>query len=439
MSARPVESGATDRRRPSSKGRKSVKTRARARVAPARGGEAAAAAGTAPASPPAAATAAASAATEVALESRVRGQAGARKQAPAASAAGARRGRGRSPVAVPGGGDRGKCTLHSSATAGVRPLPTQPREEDPTGRVQEFLEQLERGRRSPHTVLAFRSDLDQLLSWLGERGLFVSDLDKATCKAYINELSSGSGAASTVNRKLTSLRSFTHFLHDAGAIAEDAARGVAGPSAPRNLPDVLSEEEAEEILAAAATLADGPVPSGFPWDFEGDFRGEIWARIWAKRDRGILETLYDCGVRSAEVCDLSLGDVRRDQGILIVHGKGNKTRIVPLFPVTLAAIDDWLAVRPPAKSEALFTSINGRRLSTADIRRIVHAAGERVGIKVHVHQWRHTCATHLLNHGADLRAIQELLGHASIRTTERYTRVSEEHLKAVCNSAHPRA
>jgi integrase/recombinase XerC len=320
---------------------------------------------------------------------------------------------------------------------------TQPRQADRTGQVQAFLEKLEAGRRSPHTVLAFRSDLDQLLAWLGEHGLLVTDLDRTTCQAYITELSSGAGAASTVTRKLTSLKSFTGFLHESGAIAEEPARGLKGPTQKRNLPDVLSEEEAEEILAASATLAGGSVPDGFPGDFQtdfqGDFQGEIWAKIWAKRDRGILETLYDCGIRSAEVCDLELSDVRRDQGILIVHGKGGKTRIVPLLAVTLEVLEDWLAVRPQAKCEALFTSVNGRRLSTADIRRIVAAAGRRVGIEVHPHQWRHTCATHLLNHGADLRAIQELLGHASIRTTERYTRVSEEHLKAVCNSAHPRA
>lgn len=320
---------------------------------------------------------------------------------------------------------------------------TQPRQADRTGQVRDFLERLESDRRSPHTVLAFRSDLDQLLAWLGSKGMYVTDLDRATCQAYVSELSSGAGSAATVTRKLASLKSFTRYLHEAGVIQQDAARGIKGPSATRNLPDVLSEEEAEEILAASAVLAAGPVPDGFPSDFQSDFRaeiqGEIWAKIWAKRDHGILEVLYDCGIRSAEVCSLRLEDVRRDQSILIVHGKGNKTRIVPLFKVTLTAIEDWLAVRPQAKDEALFTSINGRRLSTADIRRIVAGAGRRVGVEVHPHQWRHTCATHLLNHGADLRAIQELLGHASIRTTERYTRVSEEHLKAVCNSAHPRA
>lgn len=310
-----------------------------------------------------------------------------------------------------------------------------------------FLEALEQQRVSPHTVRGYRSDLAQLLDWLRDEGLTALNLDRAVCRRYVAELTASEAAPATIARKVTSLRAYIAFLSEAGVIDAGAADGLKTPRRSRNLPDVLSTAEAERLLAFAADFrsgfqgeSQGESQGDFPAEIRSEIRPEIPGGICQRtRDLALLELLYSCGLRSAEACTLRVQDVRRDEGILIVHGKGNKTRIVPLFKVTLEAIEDWLAARPQAKSEALFTSINGRRLSTADIRRIVAAAGRRVGVEVHPHQWRHTCATHLLNHGADLRAIQELLGHSSIRTTERYTRVSEEHLKAVCNSAHPRA
>ncbi len=328
----------------------------------------------------------------------------------------------------------------------AKPAQTQPRQADPTRHGQAWLEELELEGRSPQTIRAFRADVDGLLAWLGEQCLRVTDLTELACRQYITAVSQDAAPA-TVARKVTSLKLFCAFLVRAGAIADNVAGVLRTPSQPRDLPSVLSEAEAADLLAGSALVASEPFGADFGADFQGDFRGdfqgeisgEIWDRIWAKRDHALLELLYGCGLRSAEVCAIRLEDVRRDQGIVIVHGKGSKTRIAPLLPATLAAIDEWLRVRPESKSEALLTSVRGRPLSTADVRRIVHAAGERIGLSVHPHALRHACATHLMNHGADLRAIQELLGHASIRTTERYTHVSEAHLRAVCNAAHPRA
>jgi len=330
-------------------------------------------------------------------------------------------------------------TRAGAAAKRTRSDQTSPRANDHTEHVAAFLENLERRRKSPHTVHAFRSDLCQLAAWLDERRLLVTDLNHEACRQYSNALAASAAAPATIARKLTSLKSFVRFLADAGVIEAGCAGGLRAPANPRDLPHIISAEEAEDLLAAAASVAATPVPSRLPADFQGDFQGDFWAQIGAKRDLAILAILYDCGLRSAEVCTLRLEDVRRDQGILIVHGKGSKTRIAPLLPITLAAIDQWLAVRPAGESDALMLSVRHKPLSTADIRRIVHAAGERISLDVHPHSLRHACATHLLNGGADLRSIQELLGHSSIKTTELYTRVSETHLKAVCNSAHPRA
>ena len=139
------------------------------------------------------------------------------------------------------------------------------------------------------------------------------------------------------------------------------------------------------------------------------------------------------------MCGLRLEDVRRDQGMLIVHGKGDKTRMVPYAEPTLAAIDAWLAIRPAAKTDHILLTVNRNPLDTSDVRRIVRLAGQRVGLQIHTHSLRHSCATHLMENGADIRAIQELLGHASITTTQVYTHVSETHLRASYNGAHPRA
>jgi len=324
---------------------------------------------------------------------------------------------------------------------------TQPRQNDPTGQVHRFLEELERNRRSAHTLRGYRSDLDQLLAWLERHCIAATDINRDICRLYGSDLAASGAAPATIARKLGSLKSFVRFLAENGAAPAGCADGVKAPDLEKRLPSVLSAEEVQRLFAAASEAIssaslNGSLRSDFRPDFQDDFQGEIPAEICAKRDLALLELLYDCGLRSAEAVGLRLEDLRRDRGLLIVHGKGNKTRLVPYLPATLAAIDQWLAVRPSNQGEesaTLLTSINGRALSTADVRRIVARAGQRAGIAVHPHGLRHACATHLMEEGADIRMIQEFLGHASISTTQIYTRVSETQLKRVYLAAHPRA
>jgi site-specific recombinase XerD len=291
--------------------------------------------------------------------------------------------------------------------------------------LRPFLDDLTSRRVSPHTVRAYRSDLEQFVSWLTDEGLTVAHLDRHVCRRYAGELGMGDAATSTIARKITSMKSYVAFLAREGVLSEDCASiDLKAPRRPKTLPRVLSRDEAASLLDS--------LPARLPTDFQPDFRIEI-------RDRFLLEILYGCGLRSAEACDLKLSDVRRDEGILIVRGKGEKTRRVPYSQVVLEALDAWLRVRPQVEHEGLLTTMNGNPLSTSDVRRIVAAAGKRVGLVVHPHMLRHACATHMLEGGADLRAIQEMLGHASITTTQVYTHVSERHLKASYMGSHPRA
>ncbi|HET6493784.1 MAG TPA: tyrosine-type recombinase/integrase [Thermoleophilia bacterium] len=328
------------------------------------------------------------------------------------------------------------------ARARAKAKQTKPRANDSTGHVELFLEERERERASTHTLHAYRSDLDQLLTWLEKRGLFVTDLNAEACRQYVVELSLRGLAPASIARKITSLKSLVGYLASSGIVPEDSARKLRAPAQPRQLPQVLSEEEVGRLMDAAEDAVRERLRDGFRSDFVGDFRNEIGQRfpaeICAARDRALLELLYGCGLRSAEACDLRLEDLRRDQGMLIVRGKGEKTRLVPYLPATLKAIDAWLEVRP-AGSTMLLSTINGNPLATADVRRIVHALGQRISLDVHPHLLRHAFATHLLNHGADLRTIQALLGHASITTTERYLHVGDALLKNTCLTAHPRA
>ena len=260
----------------------------------------------------------------------------------------------------------------------------------------------------------------------------------------------GGAAPATIARRVTSLRAFVLFMSERSAVSPDAANRIKVGRRPRNLPEVLSEPEAERMLEAAIAAAADAVSRGDSCRpdcrldsraiSEANLEGETGLEIRRKiRDAALLALLYDCGLRSAEACTLRVQDVRRDDGLLIVHGKGSKTRMVPFSERTLAAIDAWLALRSAAKCEALLTSLHGRALGTSDVRRIVAHAGQRVGLSVHPHMLRHSCATHLMENGADIRIIQEFLGHATLATTAIYTHVSEAHLRATYLSAHPRA
>jgi len=296
------------------------------------------------------------------------------------------------------------------------------------GEAEEFLSWLavERGR-SPNTLAAYRRDLSAYLGFLGERGL-----DLATVTAPVVEdwlaFQRGSGRApASVARALVAVRAVHQFLEDEG-LAANPVGDVARPRVPAGLPKALSEPEVAALLAVTGDDAA------------------------ARRDRAILEVLYGCGLRVSELVGLSLADLDLDAGLLRAFGKGSKERVVPVGRVARAALASWLAPggRPTlvperwsrrGDAEAVFLNSRGGRLSRQGAWGVVRHHGQRAGLggRLTPHVLRHSCATHMLDHGADIRVVQELLGHASISTTQVYTRVSTERLRRVYEQAHPRA
>ncbi len=306
---------------------------------------------------------------------------------------------------------------------------------DPQGRAHDFLRRLEVGGVSRATRRSYSSDLDQLFAWLAERGLTVDDLDRRTVRAFAAELGRRGYAPATTARKLSTLRGLCRDLTERGVLGADPTRQLPGPRRRRRLPRVLPLGDVEALLAAAG----GTDPL-------------------VLRDRLILELLYGCGLRSQELVSLTMDDVRAGEAQLIVHGKGAKTRIVPMGDEAAAALRRYLgrgrgaaatpgaagAVRAPSAGrlgeQPLVVTRSGRALLTSDVRRLLLKYCRLAGIEpASPHMLRHAYATHMLERGADLRAIQELLGHASVSTTQVYTHVSGAHLRRVYDLHHPRA
>ena len=284
-----------------------------------------------------------------------------------------------------------------------------------------FEDELLRRGRSPHTRRAYLRDVREFLDHLTERGVTPAParLDVLEIRAYL-AARFGRLLSSTLARKLSSLRTFGAFLQQRGARPDNAARLVATPKQRRLLPRFLTVDDAFRLMGAS----------------EGDAHGAL-------RDRAILEVLYGAGLRVSEVCGLDVDDVRREGDLAMLHvrhGKGNKQRIVPLGSRGVAALDAWLRARP-AGGGALFLNRRGGRLSTRSVARMVAALSalhSSTG-RVSPHALRHSFATHLLDSGCDVRSIQELLGHASLSTTQRYTHVGIGHLMEVYDKAHPRS
>ena len=308
---------------------------------------------------------------------------------------------------------------------------------DPGGLRHAFLRDLEVRGASAATRRSYASDLQQLLEWCAGRDLMVATLGRREVRAFSAELGRRGYAPATLARKLSTLRGLTRFLTESGVLAADPARSLPGPRRRRRLPRVLSVHDVDTLVAAT----EGTDPL-------------------ALRDRLILELLYGCGLRSMELVALRLGDVQAAQAQLLVRGKGGKTRIVPLGGEAAAALRRYLErgrgelerqrrqapAAPSATSsqarrdEPLMLSRNGRVLLTSDIRRLVVKYSRLAGIdSASPHMLRHAYATHMLERGADLRAIQELLGHASVSTTQVYTHVSGAHLRRTYDLHHPRA
>lgn len=289
-------------------------------------------------------------------------------------------------------------------------------ERDP---VEQFLRYLgvERGA-SEHTLRSYRSDFAQFRSFLDRQGIkSLAAVDARMVRAYVAWLHARRLSRTSIARKLGALRSGFRFLVRRGRLARNPVQGVATPRLPKRLPSFLPIDEAWALLEASA-------PDTLP----------------AKRDRAILELLYAAGLRVAELTRLDHSDLDRFHGTVRVVGKGNKERIVPVGDQALAAIDAYLAGRPPADGP-LFRNLRGGRLTVRSVHRIVKGRARQAGIArpMSPHALRHTFATHMLDGGADLRLIQELLGHSRLSTTQRYTHVSADRLMKVYDAAHPRA
>lgn len=274
---------------------------------------------------------------------------------------------------------------------------------------------------SANTVRAYRTDIEGFIQWAAR--LDVADparVDRLVLRRYVASLTTREFAKRSIARKVSSLRRYFAYLRREGVVAADPSTTLRAPSGDGRLPRVLAASDVDVLL-------DGPSPDDEPH----------WRRL---RDDAVLEILYGSGVRVGELCGLDLGGLDLDRGAVSVWGKGSKERRVPLSAPAVTAIRAWLAIRhevvPCDLGPALFGNERGHRLTPRDVRRILDRRSPR---PTHPHAIRHTFATHMLDGGADLRAVQELLGHADVSTTQRYTHVSNHRLREAYTEAHPRA
>ncbi len=319
--------------------------------------------------------------------------------------------------------------------------------------IEKYLTYLRDERNaSAHTLRNYRSDLEQFRDYLAvpdRRGRVseprLADVDHLVIREYLGHLYSHNRQKTSVARKLASLRSFFKFCVREGWLEENPARLVRTPRLPQRLPSVPTAEQVNRFLDACAEFS--PAASGLKGAAAAQ-RDER-ARRLIRRDRALLEFLYASGLRASELVGLNLGDIDRKEQMLRVRGKGRKERLVPFGSKAGAALDRYREVRdallpagkPSEAGEAVFLNHRGQRLSTRALGRIVKKYSKLFDPNwdLHPHMLRHAFATHLLTEGADLRAIQELLGHRSLSTTQKYTSVSIKQLMEVYDKAHPRA
>ncbi|MCZ6598849.1 MAG: tyrosine recombinase XerC [Planctomycetota bacterium] len=288
-----------------------------------------------------------------------------------------------------------------------------------------FLEELSATRgASPHTLRAYARDLDELIDYLEGRGIAKpAEVTPRVLRGFLARLDERGLSRTSIQRTLSATRSLFRHLLDHGVIRTHPATGLRQARSRRRLPGCLELSEVEQLLAAP----DVTTPLG-------------------RRDRALFEVMYSAGTRAAETVGLNRADVDLSRGVARVRGKGRKERLAPLGSYSVDALKSYLAdpERPapsPEAVNAVFLNRRGGRLTTRSLGRVVERAALTAGLKRHAtpHTLRHSFATHLLDRGADLRSVQELLGHANIQTTQIYTHVSIERLRKIYEQAHPRA
>ena len=296
--------------------------------------------------------------------------------------------------------------------------------------VEEFLSWMiaEKGR-APNTVAAYRRDLTTYCEWLAARGSSPLDVEHEQLVAFVGERRASGAATSSIARQLAAIRMLHRHLSVEGERRDDPAADLEGVRVPSGIPKPLTEAQITSLIDAVVVTE--PIH---------------------RRDLALIELLYATGARISEAVGLSIGEIDLDARLVRLYGKGSKERIVPFGSTAAAALDDWFSPSGRARlvpeqwrsrgdAEAVFINARGGRLSRQAAWAVIRKYGARAGIgdELSPHVLRHSCATHLLDHGADLRVVQEMLGHASISTTQIYTKDSQERLWDVYRSAHPRA
>jgi len=286
-----------------------------------------------------------------------------------------------------------------------------------------FLRSLRERNASAHTIKAYAGDLEKFAAYVGEAGW--KQIDHVRIRGFLSRLYEHGLSKTSVARALAAVRSLYRWLAREGVVEQNPAALVSTPRLPKKLPRVPTIEEMNTVL-------DGAMP-------------ELAA--WAERDRLIFELLYGCGIRNSELIGIDLDDVRWSGEAILVRGKGRKERYVPFGDAVKSALDAYVPVRRQKLAEhrqstrALLLNTRGSRLTTRSVGRIVKRIAVAKGLSpdVHPHTLRHAFGTHMLEEGADLRAIQEMLGHERLSTTQRYTQLSMKHVLAVYDQTHPRA
>ena len=282
---------------------------------------------------------------------------------------------------------------------------------------------------SENSIRAYLADLESLLLHINKLGVSeFAQLELNHIRSWLANLSTKGAARSSITRRVVSIRAFTYWGARSGWLSRDIGKDLIAPKPERSLPDVLDIESAALAIKAL------------------EVRAQEEESASSLRDLALVEVLYGSGIRISELVGLDIGDIDRQRSTIKVMGKGSKERVVPLGQPALTAVDNWInkaraELVSEASGSALFIGSRGKRIDQRVARSVVYQAMEAIGSdkKLGPHTLRHSAATHLLEGGADLRTVQEILGHSSLATTQIYTHVSQERIKKAYEQAHPRA